>query len=401
MPFSVYLAFKYLKSKVLLVIPIIGLTLGSGTLIVVHSVMKGFAVDLEKIAKGLSLDLIIYHYQNEYFSFEEASKVLENIPNVRKVIPSIETYGILKFQTDTKPVKLWAIPYNALPQNWQQYFYPSISTNKSKKLVGYIGCSVNTYTSYFGKKAKFLTLLPTDITLPIKIEVNIIGHFCTNLYEYDKFYLVVDLKNYQKALANFKVNTVYIQVKDIKNLKETARLVNEKLNKNSRKYYITSGTYERKSLLTAVEVERNITQIIITLILITTGFGFGSLLYIKVVNKTKEIGYLKSLGATNTQVLVVFLIIALLVSVAGSMVGTTLGYFFARNINEIAKFLEQYTGFQLFPPQEYLFYTIPYYWSWKWCFTVIFLNIAILLSASILPALKAAKLNPAVALKNE
>ncbi|MFN7182442.1 MAG: hypothetical protein ACK4NF_07180, partial [Planctomycetota bacterium] len=307
---SLYLAFRYLKNKILFLLPIIGLTLGTGTLIVVHSVMKGFAVELEKIAKGLSLDIVIHKYQNDYFPLTEVKHALQGNANIDTIIPSIETYGIIKIGDVSKPVKLWALPLNALPKNWHQYFFPSLYSKKPKKIYGYIGCAVDDFSSYINKKTKFFTLLPTEISLPIKIDIKIVGNFCTNMYEYDKFYLIVDLENFQKSLASSNVNAIYIQVKNLKNLKETAVVINAVLNKQSKRYYISSGTYERKSLLTAVEVERNITQIIITLILITTGFGFGSLLYTMVVHKTKEIGYLKSLGTKNTQILYIFLIIA-------------------------------------------------------------------------------------------
>ncbi len=401
MPISLYLAIKYLKNKILLILPIIGLTLGTATLVVVHSVMKGFAVDLEKIAKGLSTDLIISHYENDYFSIEEIQHELQSNTNIAMIIPSIETFGIIKVGNDSKPVKLWALPINTLPKSWYQYFYPSVYMKKFKKLYGYLGCGIYDTSSYLNRKAKFFSLLPTGITLPIEIDMKIIGNFCTNLYEYDNFYLIVNLKDFQKKLSNPKINVVYLQVKNIKKLKKTAIELNKKLNKESKKFHILSGTYEKMSLLTAVEVERNITQIIITLILITTGFGFGSLLYTLVANKTKEIGYLKSLGTTNIQIFYIFVIIALTIALNGSIFGTTFGYLFAKNINEIAKFLEKYTGFQLFPPQEYLFYSIPYYWSWQWIGFITSLNIVILLLASLLPAIKAVKLNPALTLKNE
>ncbi|MFN7182441.1 MAG: ABC transporter permease, partial [Planctomycetota bacterium] len=90
-----------------------------------------------------------------------------------------------------------------------------------------------------------------------------------------------------------------------------------------------------------------------------------------------------------------------IIAFSGAILGTTAGYLFAKNINIIARFLEKYTGFQLFPPQEYLFFSIPYYWSWQWVSIVTFLNIGILLFASLIPAIKAARLNPATTLKNE
>lgn len=369
-------------------------------MIVVHSVMKGFAVDLEKIIKGLPLDISVHHAKFEMFPYKEIENNLKNTSNVGFVIPSIEMNGIIKSGENSNPVKLWALPLNNLPKNWEQYFYPSITTKKSKKLNVFLGCNVYLvdFDRDIGRKTKFLTLLPSNITLPIELNMKITGRFCTGLYEYDDFYIITDLYSFQKSLGVSSVNRVYIQLKNAKNLRNTAEEIRQKMPKQ---YYVSSWTYQKRSLLTAVEVERNITQIIIILILITTGFGFGSILYILVVNKTKEIGYLKSLGTNNRQIFSIFVIISLIVSMCGSLFGSGLGYLFAKNINEIAKFLEKYTGFKLFPPQEYMFYSIPYYWSWSWMLFITFLNVSILLLAALLPAYKAANLNPAFTLKNE
>jgi lipoprotein-releasing system permease protein len=198
---------------------------------------------------------------------------------------------------------------------------------------------------------------------------------------------------------------IYITLKEgytKKELYTTLSQIREKTSKiTSQRLSISSWVSEKNRLLAAVEVERTVTQIIIILILITTGFGFGSLLYILVINKTKEIGYLKSLGMRNEQVFLIFISISLVISLAGSFLGGIIGYLFAKNINEIASFLEKYTGFKLFPPQEYLFYKIPYYWSWKWAAFITLLNIGILLLACLLPAFRAVKLQPAQTLKNE
>lgn len=377
--------------------PIIGLILGTATLVVVHSVMKGFAVNLEAIVKGLTLDVVVYRSDLAMFKYDEVKGELKNISNIDFVVPSIEMDGIIKIGESAKPVKLWAVSINNLPKGWQQYFHPIRQLEKSKKLTAFMGCYIFDEIDT-KKKAKFLSLLPSNITLPIELDIEIIGNFCTDLYEYDNFYMIVDLYNFQKSLGLTTINKVYIQLKNQHRLRDTGEEIRAKLPK---KFYVSSWTYQKKSLLTAVEVERNITQIIIMLILVTTGFGFGSILYILVVNKTKEIGYLKSLGINNINIFLLFIIISLFVSVCGSLLGCGLGYLFAKNINEIAQFLEKYTGFKLFPPQEYLFYSIPYYWSWKWVIFVSLLNIGILVFAALLPAYKAAYLNPAYILKNE
>lgn len=397
MPFTLYLAFKYLKNKILLILPLIGLILGTATLIVVHSVMKGFAVELEKIVKGLPLDITVTTNDSTMFSYKEVENKVRNIPDIDIIIPSIEMDGIIKVGESTRPVRLWALPLQKLQKRWKQYFYYFKNQKQFQKLQGFLGCHIYLPPD-MSKKTKFISLLPSRITLPIEIEIKITGKFCTNLYEYDDFYVVVDLQNLQKALGLQLINKIYFQVKKQKKLRDIAEKIRVAL---PEKFSVNSWTYQKKTLLTAVEVERNITQLIIMLILITTGFGFGSILYILVVNKTKEIGYLKSLGASNIEVFRIFIIISLFISLAGSIAGCGIGYLFAKNINEIAQFLEKYTGFKLFPPQEYMFYSIPFYWSWDWAAFVCALNVIILVVASFLPAYKAANLNPAYTLKNE
>lgn len=151
----------------------------------------------------------------------------------------------------------------------------------------------------------------------------------------------------------------------------------------------------------AIAVERAILNVLLFLIIAVAGFGILAIFYMIVVEKTRDIGILKSLGASNTGVMGIFVSYGVLLGIVGSGLGTLGGILFTRNINEIERFISQMLGQDVFPHDIYFFDKIPVDTS-LWMLVWVNLGaIGIATAASVLPALRAAMLHPVRALRFE
>jgi lipoprotein-releasing system permease protein len=163
------------------------------------------------------------------------------------------------------------------------------------------------------------------------------------------------------------------------------------------------STWQEKvgPLLSAVQMEKSVLNLLLFLIIAVAGFGILAIFFMIVVEKTKDIGILKALGASRRGIMGIFLSYGLSLGIVGSGMGMLLGLLFVWNINSIRTALEHVTGQKVFDPSIYYFYKIPtivepFTVAWIVCGAML---IAVL--ASILPAIRAAKLHPVEALRYE
>ncbi len=169
----------------------------------------------------------------------------------------------------------------------------------------------------------------------------------------------------------------------------------------SQLYSVTTWRDEQGPLLAAVQMETAVLNVLLFLIIAVAGFGILAIFFMIVVEKTRDIGILKSLGASWQGVMGIFLSYGLCLGVVGAGVGTILGLAFVWNINEIADALGRLTGTPVFDPSVYYFYKIPTIIE---PFTVTWITagaVLIAVAASVLPAWRAARLHPVRALRFE
>ncbi|HEX3314494.1 MAG TPA: FtsX-like permease family protein, partial [Gemmataceae bacterium] len=162
-------------------------------------------------------------------------------------------------------------------------------------------------------------------------------------------------------------------------------------------------TWEEKQgpLLAAIDIECGVLNVLLFMIVGVAGFSILAIFSMIVAEKTRDIGIMKSLGASNGGVLQIFLGYGLLLGVVGSVLGTIVGLLFTDNINIIENWLSMLSGHHVFDPSIYYFDKIPTNIE---TLTVILVNvgaIAIAVTFSVLPALRAAMLHPVRALRFE
>ena len=166
-------------------------------------------------------------------------------------------------------------------------------------------------------------------------------------------------------------------------------------------FLVRTWEQEQGPLLQAVEVEAAILNVLLFLIIAVAGFGILAIFYMIVVEKTRDIGVLKALGASSTGVMSIFLSYGLGLGIVGSGVGVGLGLLFVRYINEIEDVLSWITGKRIFDETIYYFHEIPTTVNPGTVLWVAVGAMLIAVLASVLPARRAARLDPVRALRYE
>jgi lipoprotein-releasing system permease protein len=226
-------------------------------------------------------------------------------------------------------------------------------------------------------------------------------YYHSEMSEQDSQYIFVPLKHLQ-LLRNMGDRATEIQIR-MKNYDRDKDIVKKRLRELFPLEGIQVNTWEELQgpLLAAIGVERGILNVLLFMIVGVAGFGILAIFSMIVVEKTRDIGILKSLGASHWGILKIFLSYGLLLGVVGAGVGTILGVTITTYINEIEHWLALLTGQDIFPRDIYYFKNIP---TDMQPLTVILINVgavSIAVLFSILPALRAALLHPVRALRYE
>jgi lipoprotein-releasing system permease protein len=228
----------------------------------------------------------------------------------------------------------------------------------------------------------------------------------SKMSEYDSQFVFVPIRNLQDMRGMIDPSTRVGNVTSIQiKLKNEAdgELVRDKLRSAFRAelYGIYTWQDKQSSLLTAVALEKSILNILLFLIIAVAGFGILAIFYMIVVEKTRDIGVLKALGASRSGVMGIFLSYGLSLGTVGAGAGLAIGLVFVRYINEIRDVLESITGTKVFDPSIYYFFRIPTIVEPLTVGWVVLGSIGIAVLASVLPARRAARLHPVEALRYE
>jgi lipoprotein-releasing system permease protein len=230
----------------------------------------------------------------------------------------------------------------------------------------------------------------------------------SKMSEYDSQFVFVPLRELQDMRGMIDPTTEVGNITSIQiKLKNEAdgELVRDKLRAAFRMENGIYGIYtwqdKQSSLLTAVALEKSILNVLLFLIIAVAGFGILAIFYMIVVEKTRDIGVLKALGASRGGVMGIFLSYGLSLGAVGAGVGLGLGLLFVRYINQIRDAIESVTGTKVFDPSIYYFFKIPTIVEPLTVAWVVLGSIAIAVLASVLPARRAARLHPVEALRYE
>ena len=232
------------------------------------------------------------------------------------------------------------------------------------------------------------------------MELTVTGIFESGMFEYDVGLIFTSLQTAQDlyGISN-AVHGIELMTDDpFKGAEEVAAHLNRILQPPLR---AQTWAQLNQRLLGAIQVEKTTMFVILMLLIVVAAFCIMSTLITTTVQKTKEIGVLKALGASPGKLSRLVLIQGFIVGVLGVVIGTALGLVTIRNLTPIQNFLTRVVGIDVFPKDIYNFAQIPAFLTLSDLLAIIISALAICTLGGVIPALWAAKLNPVDALRHE
>jgi lipoprotein-releasing system permease protein len=278
-----------------------------------------------------------------------------------------------------------------------------------------LGIALANYRTAEGKEG-FLLLPGDDVTLLVPTAGNppkgsmdnftVVDFYESKMSEYDSAFVFVPLARLQamrgmdgKTTGVASVTAIQIRLRPGADGDEVCRRLRATFPPEL--YGVQTWRDKQGPLLAAVQMETAILNVLLFMIIAVAGFGILAIFFMIVVEKTRDIGILKSLGASGAGIMGIFLAYGLSLGIVGSGVGLALGLLFVVNINQIAKLLGVITGREVFDPAIYYFQQIPTLVDPLTVAWIVAGAMLIAVVASILPARRAARLHPVEALRYE
>jgi lipoprotein-releasing system permease protein len=436
-PFSLFLALRYLRPKrtfvsVITVISVLGVMLGITVLIVVISVMTGFDRQLQKAILGFEPHLRITNGE-VMRNWREVLPRVEKVQGVVAVAPYVQGPVLVEHDGRVNPavvrgidvdleqklidLKKFVIGKNGpLIKTGEPVELPSDSVIIGKELADELGVHIGDEITIYApgniqgviqelrrededpkSKPRTLADLKQDIVIPSPLKV--VGLINSGANSFDATFLLVPLYNAQE-LYSLKdgVHGLSVKTVDPYKVRDTQRLIDDALDGLA---FSTSWYDENRERFDAIRMERHVMFIILFFIIIVAAFGIMNTLITVTVQKTREIGIMKALGARTWQIVWVFLFQGMCVGALGTAVGLGSGLTALYYRNDFRDWLSRQLHVQVFPPGIYDFDKIPAQVV-PHDVAIICIGAFLICSlAALVPAWVAARLDPVKALRVE
>ncbi len=417
--YQIFVSLRYLKKKRSCYIAIAAVAISVMTYIVVLSVMSGFDKELRMRIRGTLAHVIIL--KGGIYGFNDYKEVMEKVKTVKHVkasAPFVEGPALMRVRGAKEFAYFRGINPGLEAEVADLRSYLSDFGGKPEYLNRVHG-EAETYSAFVGVER--LRIAPGDpvkdpdsfvpngekivlVTVKgwdkISVKAFVVeGKFRSGMYDFDKTYVYIPLKAAQELVGTpDAVTGISVGLDDYRHAPEVRDELRRMLGSS---YFVQTWEDTRKTFLRAVELERRVMAVILFFLLIVAGFCIAAILRMIVFIISKDIGILKSVGATQSGIMSIFLFNGFLVGVIGSAIGAAVGIGIVLRINWFEQYLYSITGWRPFPPEIYYFNEIPVVLN-PWNLAVI-AGVAIGLSvlASVYPAMKAARLDPVEVLRYE
>lgn len=424
--FSLFLALRYLKPKrtflsIITLVSILGVTLGIMVLILVISVMTGFEQELRRKVIGFDAHIVITN-QSVMEGWSETMAMCQKQPNVTAIAPFVQGPVIVEFENRRLAPKIRGVD----PELEEKvvsvgefiiegaYDLEGDKTVLGSELARTLGAGVGDKVTVYspgnfneilaeleriekeGGKAADAGALKQMI-LPKELEVT--GIFESGRYMYDSEFLIVPLHIGQELYSlGDAIHGLALRTSDPYIAPEVRESLNQKLTPPE---FALTWIDLNKQIFDAIRMERNVMFFLLMFIVLVAAFGIMNTLITVTVQKTREIGVMKALGARTHQIIGVFLAQGMVVGVFGTITGLALGISVVQYRNEVSQWLANTLHIEIFPRSVYQFSEIPA--------QVVPSDVAIICVsafficslAALIPAWFAARLDPVKALRYE
>lgn len=415
-PFAAFewmLALRYLRARrkegfisVIAGFSFLGIMLGVATLIIVLAVMNGFRKELFDKILGLNGHIIVQVTNGTFTDFDTVSEELRRVPGVRQALPLIEGQAMISTPTfangaivrgmreaDLKSLK--SIGGNIQAGTLDGFDDNAPSLAVGTRLANQLGVRVGDHVALVaprGAQTPFGTA-PRVKRYPIS------AIFEMGMSEYDASIVFMPLKEAQLYFnLPDAVSVIEVVVDDPDAVASMHEPIRDAV---SRAIFVTDWRQRNASFFSALQVERNVMFLILTLIVLVAALNIVSGLIMLVKDKGPDIAILRTMGASRGAVMRVFLITGASIGVVGTFVGFVIGVLVCLNIESIRSFVSWLTSTELFPAELYYLSQLPADMDPREIAAVVSMALILSVLATLYPSWRASRLDPVEALRYE
>ncbi|MCQ4160147.1 lipoprotein-releasing ABC transporter permease subunit [Roseomonas sp. GC11] len=410
-------AFRYLRARkgerfvsVIATFSLVGIALGVATLIIVMSVMNGFRQELLGRILGLNGHLGVYAAASGpgggLRDYDDIAARVRQMAGVASATPIVEGQVLLTSDAGgaagglargIRPEDLRARPLLAgnIRAGSLDAFQGEDTILIGTRLAQKLGLGVGGRITLVAPQGRTTVIG----TVPRMKTYTVAALFEAGMNEYDSSYVFLPLPAAQLFFQmRDSVSQIEVFARDPDNVRAVTREILRGLTQPVR---VLDWQAANSSFFAAVQVERNVMFLILTLIIVVAAFNIVSSLIMLVKDKGRDIAILRTMGATRGAIMRVFLICGTSIGVLGTGIGFALGLVFCLNIESIRQALQALTGTQLFSPEVYFLTRLPAVVNPQEVVQVVLMGLGLSLLATLYPSWRAAKTDPVEALRNE
>jgi lipoprotein-releasing system permease protein len=414
-PFSAVewmLSLRYLGARrkesfisVIAVFSFLGIMLGVATLIIVMAVMNGFRQELLSKILGLNGHLLIQPLEQPLTDFADVSARVSKVNGIYLAAPLVEGQALASSPFNASGVVVRGMRGQDLAKLTQvsQHIKQGTLDGFDDNQAIAIGSRLAEQLSV--RAGDNLTLVaprgavtPMGTTPRIKA-YKIAAVFEIGMSEYDSAFIFMPLT---EAQAYFNragdVTAIEVYTDNPDRIEDFRKAVTEAA---ARPIYMVDWRQRNATFFNALQVERNVMFLILTLIVLVAALNIVSGLIMLVKDKSSDIAILRTMGATQGSIMRVFLIAGASIGVVGTLVGFLLGLLICLDIENIRRFLSWLTNTELFSPELYFLSQLPAVMNFKETTAVLIMALGLSLLATLYPSWRAARLDPVEALRYE
>ncbi|MDR2267840.1 MAG: lipoprotein-releasing ABC transporter permease subunit [Holosporaceae bacterium] len=398
------IAWRYMRSdrkdgviSAIAAFSLVGIALGVATLIIVTSVMNGFRKEFTERVIGFNGHIAMYPLEEE-IDYKNQLKDIASVSGIKQAIPIIERHALISngktvvgsLCNGISPedlLKKDIISKNIVDgdiENFSEENWVIVGESLARRSRLQIGSDIVMLVPEFDETGFGF--------VPRKKTFRLAAVFRSGMHEYDKSISFISLEIAQKLFKMHKsIGTISVFLDDPLAI---SKIKDELVKKFPKIFHITDWQNSNSSFMKAVEIERNVMFLILTLIILVASFNIISCMMMLVKNKEKDIAILKTIGISSGAISRIFFLAGTFIGVAGTTFGTILGLLFSLNIQKIQAALESLLSVHVFSPEVYFLTHLPS--LLRPVDVIITVAVSLLLSclSTIYPARRASRLNP-------
>jgi lipoprotein-releasing system permease protein len=414
-PFAAFewmLSLRYLRARrkegfisIIAGFSFLGIMLGVATLIIVMAVMNGFRTELLDKILGLNGHLLVQPLESPLTDFSQVAERVSAIPGVRLAAPIVEGQALASSPFAANGVLVRGIKaadldkLASVAKNVKQGTLEGFDEGKGlaigKRLADQLSVRAGDNLTLVSPRG---AVTPMGTTPRIKV-YKVAAVFEIGMSEYDAAFVFMPLP---EAQAYFNrpndVTAIEVYTTDPDNIDRYRKLVADAA---ARPVYLIDWRQRNATFFNALQVERNVMFLILTLIVLVAALNIVSGLIMLVKDKSADIGIMRTMGATQGAVMRIFLITGASIGVVGTLTGFIVGTVVCLNVESIRQFLSFVTRTELFSPELYFLSRLPAEMNIAETAAVVVMALALSLLATLYPSWRAARLDPVETLRYE